>query len=62
MICPYICHAVQTDQVRREYDKEGRETFCENIQTERKEPMSCAGEACAVWRDGRCTYGWCGEC
>ena len=40
MICPYICHAVQTDQVRREYDKEGRETFCENIQTERKEPMS----------------------
>ena len=24
MICPYICHVIQTNQNRYEYDEEGR--------------------------------------
>lgn len=31
MICPYICHVIQTNQNRYEYDEEGRNTFHEHI-------------------------------
>ena len=34
MICPYICHVIQTNQNRYEYDEEGRNTFHEHILAE----------------------------
>ena len=57
MICPYICHVIQTNQNRYEYDEEGRNTFHEHILAEQKVPLTCAREDCGAWRDGRCTYG-----
>ena len=36
MICPYICHVIQTNQNRYEYDEEGRNTF----------PSILAGKRC----------------
>ena len=54
MICPYICHVIQTNQNRYEYDEEGRNTFHEHILAEQKVPLTCAREDCGAWRDGRC--------
>lgn len=42
MICPYICHVVQTNQNRYEYDDDGRNTFHEHVLVETKKPMDCA--------------------
>ena len=42
MICPYICHVIQTNQNRYEYDEEGRNTFHEHILAEQKVPERTA--------------------
>lgn len=57
MICPYICHVVQTNKNRYEYDDDGRNTFHEHVLVETKKPMDCAKGGCGAWRDGKCTYG-----
>lgn len=57
MICLYICNVVQTNQNRYEYDENGCNTLHEHVLMEIKQPMTCAEQDCAAWRDGRCVYG-----
>ena len=56
MICPYICHVIQTNQNCYEYDEYGRNTLHEHILAEQKVPLTCAKQDCGAWHDGRCAY------
>lgn len=57
MICPYWTRrSAETIQTRREYDDDGRESFCETVDSKVWEPMECAENGCACWNVGGCGY------
>jgi hypothetical protein len=56
MICPYIVHRTVVRQLTSEYDEAGNEVSWQQIEKNTAEPITCLGQACGAWKDGRCAY------
>lgn len=56
MICPYICDIQQVNENVYEYSDSGNCTYHEHKLIEKKFPMECKKEKCALWADGKCKY------
>lgn len=52
--CPYRVKIVQAESLRREYDEQGAEIYCERVLTETQAPMECEREKCSAWHRGKC--------